>query len=381
MTRQFRVPVVGRALSPVGSEFVNVEALGGTVLLVATLAAFAWANAAGASYADVWAHDLTLGWGRFAISQDLRHWVNDGLMTLFFFVVGLEIKRELVEGELRDRRTASLPVVAALGGMVVPALLYTAVNAGGAGSRGWAIPMATDIAFAVVVLAVLGSRVPNPLRLFLLTLAIVDDIGAILVIALFYSEHIAFGWLLAAAGVIASSCSSAADSDSRTRRSTSSPRSRCGCACSSRESMPRSRASRSGSSRRPGPFDGRRIIEQSRAPVAPVVGLPRDPALRARERGDSPRRDGASRRGDEPDHLGHHPRPGRRQAARDRRCDVLRRAASARASPRRPVDAKRPGRRLRRRASDSRCRSSSPTSPFTAHNCATRKSAFWRLRS
>jgi NhaA family Na+:H+ antiporter len=202
LTRQFRLPVVGRALSPVGSEFVSVEALGGTVLLVATLSAFVWANVASGSYDDLWVRHLTVGWGHFALTEDLRHWVNDGLMTLFFFVVGLEIKRELVHGELRDRRTASLPAIAALGGMVVPALLYMAVNAGSAGSRGWAIPMATDIAFAIAVLGVLGTRVPSTLRLFLLTLAIVDDIGAILVIALFYSEGIVLGWSLAALGVI-----------------------------------------------------------------------------------------------------------------------------------------------------------------------------------
>jgi Na+:H+ antiporter, NhaA family len=197
-----RIPVVGRALSPLGSDFVSVEALGGVVLLAATIAALVWANVAGVSYADVWSHDLTIGWGRFAISEDLLHWVNDGLMTVFFFVVGLEIKRELVRGELRSPRTASLPVLAAVGGMVVPALLYAAVNAGGSGSRGWAIPMATDIAFAVVVLAVLGTRVPKPLKLFLLTLAIVDDIGAIVVIAVFYSEGIAFDWLLGALGAV-----------------------------------------------------------------------------------------------------------------------------------------------------------------------------------
>ena len=198
-----RVPVVGRALAPVGSDFVSVEALGGVVLLAATFAALAWANVAGVSYANVWGHDLTIGWGQFAISEDLLHWVNDGLMTIFFFVVGLEIKRELVRGELRDRRTASLPVLAAVGGMLVPALLYLAVNAGSAGRRGWAIPMATDIAFAVVVLAVLGARVPKALKLFLLTLAIVDDIGAIVVIAVFYSEGIAFAWLIGALAVIA----------------------------------------------------------------------------------------------------------------------------------------------------------------------------------
>ena len=198
-----RIPGVGRAITPVGSDFVSIEVLGGVVLLGATVAAMAWANIAGASYADVWSYDLTIGWGRFAISEDLLHWVNDGLMTIFFFVVGLEIKRELVRGELRDRRVASLPILAAFGGMVVPALLYLAVNVGGSGGRGWAIPMATDIAFAVVVLAVLGARVPKPLKLFLLTLAIVDDIGAIVVIAVFYSEGLAFEWVVGALGVIA----------------------------------------------------------------------------------------------------------------------------------------------------------------------------------
>ena len=202
MPRQFRIPVLGRALQPVGSEFVTVEALGGTVLLAATIAALIWANTASAGYDHLWARHLTVGFGDLSISEDLRHWVNDGLMTVFFFVVGLEIKRELVRGELQDRRTASLPVLAAIGGMIVPALLYALVNVGGSGQRGWAIPMATDIAFAVVVLAVLGSRVPNSLKLFLLTLAIVDDIGAILVIALFYSKGLALAWLLASAGVI-----------------------------------------------------------------------------------------------------------------------------------------------------------------------------------
>jgi NhaA family Na+:H+ antiporter len=199
MTRHIRIPVVGRALWPVGSEFVSVEALGGTVLLAATVAAFVWANVADGSYDTLWGGHLTVGWGQFALSEDLRHWVNNGLMTLFFFVVGIEIKRELVRGDLRDRRRAALPVLAAFGGMLVPTLLYTAVNAGGSGGNGWAIPMATDIAFAIVVLSILGSRVPHPLKLFLLTLAVVDDIGAIVVIALFYSTGIAPEWLLGAA--------------------------------------------------------------------------------------------------------------------------------------------------------------------------------------
>jgi NhaA family Na+:H+ antiporter len=123
-------------------------------------------------------------------------------MTVFFFVVGLEIKRELVRGELRDPRTASLPAIAALGGMVLPAALYLAVNLGGAGGKGWAIPMATDIAFAVAVLALAGPRVPPNLKLFLLTLAIVDDVGAIVVIAIFYSGTIALGWLVGAVATV-----------------------------------------------------------------------------------------------------------------------------------------------------------------------------------
>jgi NhaA family Na+:H+ antiporter len=190
-------------LAPAGSDFVSVEVLGGIVLLGATIAALVWANVAAGTYADVWGYELTVGFGRFAISEDVLHWVNDGLMTVFFFVVGLEIKRELVCGDLRDRRTASLPVLAAVGGMVVPALLYVALNTSGPGIRGWAMPMATDIAFAVVVLALFGARVPKSLKLFLLTLAIVDDIGAIVVIALFYSEGITLNWLAGAFAVVA----------------------------------------------------------------------------------------------------------------------------------------------------------------------------------
>jgi NhaA family Na+:H+ antiporter len=185
-----------------GSAFVSVEVLGGVVLLAATVAALIWANVAPGSYTDVWSTKLTIGLGDHAITESLEQWVNDGLMTVFFFVVGLEIKRELVRGELRDPRAASLPVIAAIGGMVVPALLYLAVNAGGPGGRGWAIPMATDIAFAVAVLAIVGSRVPGPLKLFLLSLAIVDDVGAIIVIALFYSSSISGWWLLGAAGAV-----------------------------------------------------------------------------------------------------------------------------------------------------------------------------------
>jgi NhaA family Na+:H+ antiporter len=141
--------------------------------------------------------------GRWSLALDLRHWVNDGLMALFFFVVGLEIKRELVAGELRRLRAVTLPVVAALGGMALPALLFLALDPDEEGRQGWGIPMATDIAFAVGVLALFGSRVPAGLKLLLLSVAIVDDIGAILVIAVVYSAGLAWGPLAAAVGMLA----------------------------------------------------------------------------------------------------------------------------------------------------------------------------------
>jgi Na+:H+ antiporter, NhaA family len=191
----------GRRLPPIGDEFVSVEALGGIALLGGTLVALAWANAS-PSYFDFWHRHLTVGVADFSITEDLRHWVNDGLMAVFFFVVGLEIKRELVTGELRDPRRALLPGIAAVGGMVVPALVFLAFNPSGPASDGWGIPMATDIAFAVGVLTLLGSRVPPSLRLFLLTLAIVDDIGAIIVIAVFYSGGISRAWLAGAAAML-----------------------------------------------------------------------------------------------------------------------------------------------------------------------------------
>ena len=188
---------VGKALPPFRDEFVSVEALSGLVLFVGAIAALVWANVSIDSYRDVWHHHLDVG-----LDLTIQEWVNDGLMTVFFFVVGLEIKREIVRGELRDPRTVSLPVLAALGGMALPALLYTALNAGGVGAEGWAIPAATDIAFAVGLLALLGPRVPRNLKLFILTLAIVDDLGAIIVIALFYSDGVALGWLAASAALV-----------------------------------------------------------------------------------------------------------------------------------------------------------------------------------
>jgi len=201
--RGFTSRAFGKALPPFGDEFVSVEALSAVVLLAATVAALVWANVSGASYASVWHHHLDLGFAGLDLDLSRAHWVTDGLMTVFFFVVGLEIKRELVCGELRDPRAAALPVLAALGGMVLPALIYVAINASGPGLRGWAVPMATDIAFATGVLALLGSRVPRRLVLFLLTLAIVDDVGAIVVIAIFYSGGVRGWWLLAAVGVVA----------------------------------------------------------------------------------------------------------------------------------------------------------------------------------
>jgi NhaA family Na+:H+ antiporter len=172
------------------TAFLRTESAGGIVLLAATVVALLWANLA-SSYETVWHTHL----GVATISKDLRHWVNDGLLTIFFFVVGLEIKRELVRGELRHLRVATLPLVAAFGGMVVPALVYIALNPHSPSQRGWAIPMATDIAFVVGALSLLGTRVTSGLKVFLLALAIIDDIGAIAVIAVAFSVHPDLLWL------------------------------------------------------------------------------------------------------------------------------------------------------------------------------------------
>ena len=184
-------------------DFLHTEAAGGVVLVAATVAALVWANSPwDAGYTALWDTRLAVSLGHHSLDLDLRTWVSEGLMALFFLVVGLEIKRELVEGELSDPRQAALPVVAALGGMIVPAAIYLAVNAGGDGARGWGIPMATDIAMAVGVLSLLGSRVSPSLKLFLLALAIVDDIGAVLVIALAYTSDIDAASLAVAAGIV-----------------------------------------------------------------------------------------------------------------------------------------------------------------------------------
>ena len=197
-----RSPIV-RMLSPL-RDFVATEASGAVLLAGGAVIALVWANSPwSASYEDLWSSRAAISVAGHTLDLDLRHWVNDGLMTIFFFVVGLEIKRELTDGHLASRRAALLPGVAALGGMVVPALVYLAI-AGASSPRGWAIPMATDIALAVGVLAVAGSRIPASMRAFLLGLAIVDDIGAIVIIAAVYSSGLMFGWLAAAAaGLVA----------------------------------------------------------------------------------------------------------------------------------------------------------------------------------
>ena len=161
------------------------------MLLACAVIAVAWANWIDPqSYYDVWHTKVTVGFGQFSISETLHHWVNDGLMAIFFFVVGLEIKRELLVGELSSPRQAALPIAGAIGGMVVPALIYVGMNIGTDEIGGWAVPMATDIAFALGIMALLGRRVPLPLKVFLAAAAIVDDLGAVLVIALFYTEQI-----------------------------------------------------------------------------------------------------------------------------------------------------------------------------------------------
>jgi NhaA family Na+:H+ antiporter len=196
------VPPPLRLPTPV-REYLHDEATGGVVLMVAAAVALGWANSPWrAAYAALWETSAAVRLGRFGLEADLRRWVDDGLMTVFFLVVGLEIKREVVAGELRTWRQASLPVVAAAGGMAVPALLYAAANAGRPGAPGWGVPMATDIAFALGVLALLGSRVPAALKVFLLTLAVVDDLGSIAVVALFYSRGVDPAGLVVAAVLV-----------------------------------------------------------------------------------------------------------------------------------------------------------------------------------
>lgn len=183
-----RLPI-DRLLSPF-REFARLEAASGILLLLATFAALLWANLWPDHYAGFFSQPLTVSLGDLGLSKSLLLWINDALMSMFFFIVGLEIKREVLEGELSQIRQAALPIAGALGGMIVPALIFWVLNHDGAGRNGWGIPMATDIAFAVGILALLGSRVPVGLKVFLTALAIADDIGAVAIIALFYTDHV-----------------------------------------------------------------------------------------------------------------------------------------------------------------------------------------------
>lgn len=194
--------VAARALAPV-ERFLAIEASSGVALLVTAAIALTWANSPLAwAYQALWHTKLGFSLGGFTVEKDLHFWVNDGLMTVFFFVVGLEIRREVSRGELSTPRRAALPLAAALGGMLVPALVYLAFNWGRASARGWGVSMATDIAFAVGIFALLGPRISPALRILLLALAVVDDVGAIVVIALFYSSGLVpFGFFAMGLGM------------------------------------------------------------------------------------------------------------------------------------------------------------------------------------
>ena len=191
-----RAPI-DRIVEPM-TRFLHVQAAGGIVLLACTVVALVLANSPAAdSFHAFWKTEVGITFGTFEFRHSLKHLINDGLMSIFFFVIGLEVKRELVLGELRDARRAALPVAAALGGMIAPALIYLGWLAGAEGQRGWGVPMATDIAFVVGCMALLGSRLPHSLRIMMLSLAIADDIGAILVIAVGYTSDLSIAWLLA----------------------------------------------------------------------------------------------------------------------------------------------------------------------------------------
>lgn len=204
MTRQARraETPTPRAVSPL-RDFMRTEAAGGIILVVAAATAMIWANSPwSSSYERFWTTTISINVGDHALNLIARHWINEGLITIFFFVVGLEIKREVAGGLLASRRAAMLPVAAAVGGMAAPALIYLAISGGNA-PRGWAIVVATDIPLALGVLAIASGRVSPTLRVFLLAIAIVDDIGSLLIIAAIYSTGVSWLWLTAAIGVLA----------------------------------------------------------------------------------------------------------------------------------------------------------------------------------
>jgi NhaA family Na+:H+ antiporter len=189
---------IDKLLKPV-HKFIHQEFTGGIVLFVSVLAALVWANSPYAeSYHALWEAHLHVGIGGIGLDKPLHIWINDGLMALFFFVIGLELKREFMAGELSSLKKATLPMIAALGGMVVPALMYTAFNVGLPSAGGWGIPMATDIAFALALLSLAGKHIPISIKIFLSALAVADDLGAVMVIAFFYTAQISFLPLLIA---------------------------------------------------------------------------------------------------------------------------------------------------------------------------------------
>ncbi len=185
------------------ADFLKTEEGGGFALFAGSIVALAWVNLFGiGGYESFWSTELTIGIGDFSISEDFEHWVNDGLMTLFFFLISLEIKREIVHGDLREPRKAALPILAAVGGVVFPIAIFLALTAGTSGTSGWGIPMATDAAFAIAALALLGDRVGVGAKLFLVTIAVVDDVLAIAVIAIVYTSDLSLPWLAGAIGLL-----------------------------------------------------------------------------------------------------------------------------------------------------------------------------------
>jgi NhaA family Na+:H+ antiporter len=193
-----RISVPLPYVSPALLRFLATEAGGAVLLLIATMGALVWANLPAGSYESFWATPTLIEVGSHGMHLDLRHWINDAAMAVFFLVVGLEISREMTVGDLRNRRAIAVPALGAVGGLALPALLYLALNHSGGAASGWGIPMSTDTAFLIGILALFGPSCPDQLRLFLLTLAIVDDIGAIAVLALFYTKHVSMPALIVA---------------------------------------------------------------------------------------------------------------------------------------------------------------------------------------
>src|SRR5712691_706161 len=192
-----------RSLETPLRDFLSTETGSAAFLLAATVAALVWVNIDAGSYERVWRTVLSIRVGGAGVTLDLRHWVNDGLMTFFFFVIGLEARREFDVGDLRQRRRVALPVLAGLGGMAVPIGIFLVANAGKPSAHGWGVAMSTDTAFALGMLALVGRRLPERLRAFMLTVAVVDDVGALIVIATVYSAHVVMHALYVALGILA----------------------------------------------------------------------------------------------------------------------------------------------------------------------------------